>query len=76
MSSTKQDKQEGVQPLDADDGNLADLMSAEEPTGASEGDYPLHHAEEAKSSTTISGDGPEILRRRHSTHGMTVMLHA
>ena len=62
MSSTKQDKQEGVQPLDADDGNLADLMSAEEPTGASEGDGPLHHAEEAESNTTISGDGPEILR--------------
>ena len=51
MSSTtcKQDKQEGVQPLDADDGNLADLMSAEEPTGASEGDGPLHQAEEADS---------------------------
>ena len=65
MSSTKQDKREGVQPLDADDDNLADSMSAEELSGASEGDCPLHHAEEAKSNMTISisGDGPEILRR-------------
>ena len=62
MSSTKQDKREGVQPLDADDVNLADWMSGRESTGASEDDGPLRHAEEAKNSTTISGDGPEILR--------------
>ena len=34
MSSTKQDKREGVQPLDADDDNLADSMSDEELSGA------------------------------------------
>ena len=62
MSSTKQDKREGVQPLDADDGVLADSMSDEELSGASEGDGPLHHAEEAEFRSTISGDGPEILR--------------
>ena len=62
MSSTKQDKREGVQPLDADDGVLADSMSDEELSGVSEGDGPLHHAEEAEDYTTISGDGPEILR--------------
>ena len=60
MSSTKQDKREGVQPLDADDGVLADSMSDEELSSVSEGDGPLHQAEEAKNSTTISGNGPEI----------------
>ena len=62
MSSTKQDKREGVQPLDADDVILADSMSDEEISGVSEGDGPLRHAEQAKRSTTFSGDGPENLR--------------
>ena len=65
MSSTKQDKQEGVQPLDADDVILAESMSDEELSGASEGDGPLHHAEQAEQYSTISRDvtdGPEIPR--------------
>ena len=62
MSSTKQDKREGVQPLDADDVILADSSSDEELSGASDGDGPLHQAEEATIHSTISGDGPEILR--------------
>ena len=62
MSSTKQDKREGVQPLDADDVILADSMSDEEISGVSEGDGPLRQADEAERITTISGDGPEILR--------------
>ena len=61
MSSITKTKT-GVQPLDTDYDNLTDSMSAKELSGASEGDGPLHHAEEAKSITTISGDGPEILR--------------
>ena len=67
MSSITKKTQQGVQPLAADDANLADLSSDEELSGASEGDGPLHHAEEAKDSTTISGDGPEILRDTDST---------
>ena len=62
MSSTKQDKREGVQPLDADDGVLADSTSDGELSGVSEGDGPLRQADEAESITSISGDGPEILR--------------
>ena len=62
MSSTKQDKREGVQPLDADDVILADSMSDEEMSGVSEGDGPLRHADEAKSIMTFSGDGLENLR--------------
>ena len=67
MSSITKKTKTSVQPLDADDDNLADSMSAEELSGASEGDGPLHHAEEAESYSTISGDGPEILRSRSST---------
>ena len=62
MSSTKQDKREGVQPLDADDVILADSSSDEELTCASDCDGPLHQAEETETNLTISGDGPEILR--------------
>ena len=62
MSSTKQDKREGVQPLDADDVILADSTSDGESPGVSEGDGPLRQADEAERITTISGDGPEILR--------------
>ena len=61
MSSITKTKT-GVQPLDADDGVLADSMSDEELSGVSEGDGPLRQADEAESITTISGDGPEILR--------------
>ena len=73
MSSTKQDKREGVQPLDADDVNLADLMSDRESTGASEDDGPLRHAGEAKNSMTIPGDCPEILR--HTWQSIPVSQH-
>ena len=62
MSSTKQDKREGVQPLDADDVILADSTSDGESPGVSEGDGPLRQADKAERFTTISGDGPEILR--------------
>ena len=62
MSSTKQDKREGVQPLDADDGVLADSTSDGELSGVSEGDGPLRQADEAESITTFSGDVPENLR--------------
>ena len=62
MNSTSEETKTGVQPLDADDANLADLSSDEELNGASEDDGPLHQAEEANNSMTISGDGPEILR--------------
>ena len=61
MSSITKTKT-GVQPLDADYVILTDLMSGGDLSGASEGDCPLHHAEEAEFPTTISGDGPEILR--------------
>ena len=61
MSSITKTKT-GVQPLDADDGVLADSMSDEELSGVSEGDGPLRHADEAKRITTFSGDGPENLR--------------
>ena len=66
MSSITKKTQQGVQPLAADDGVLADSMSDEELSGVSEGDCPLHQAEEAKNSTTISGDGPEILRHMYT----------
>ena len=61
MSSITKTKT-GVQPLDADDGILADSTSDGELSGVSEGDGPLRHAEQAKRSTTFSGDGPENLR--------------
>ena len=61
MSSITKTKT-GVQPLDTDDGILADSMSDGESSGVSEGDGPLRQADEAESITTISGDGPEILR--------------
>ena len=61
MSSITKTKT-GVQPLDADDDNLADSMSAEELSGASEGYGPLHHAEQAETNTTISGDDSGVLR--------------
>ena len=61
MSSNTKTKT-GVQPLDADDGILADSTSDGELSGVSEGDGPLRQADEAESITTISGDGPEILR--------------
>ena len=47
MNSTSEETKTGVQPLDADDANLADLSSDEELSGASEADGPLHQAEEA-----------------------------
>ena len=62
MNSSSEETKTGVQPLDADDANLADLSSDEELSGASEDDGPLHQAEEATIHSTISGDGPEILR--------------
>ena len=68
MNSTSEETKTGVQPLDADDANLADLSSDEELSGASEGDGPLHQAEEAEIHSTISGDGPEILRVRLNSH--------
>ena len=61
MSSITKTKT-GVQPLDTDDGILADSMSDGESSGVSEGDGRLRQADEAESITTISGDGPEILR--------------
>ena len=61
MSSITKTKT-GVQPLDANDGILADSTSDGELPGVSEGDGPLRQADEAESITTISGDGPEILR--------------
>ena len=48
MNSTSEETKTGVQPLDADDANLADLSSGEELSGASEGDGPLHHEPEAR----------------------------
>ena len=66
MNSTSEETKTGVQPLDADDADLADSMSDRESIGASEDDGPLHQAEEANNSMTFSGDGPEILRV-HST---------
>ena len=74
MSSITKKTQQGVQPLAADDGVLTDSMSDEELSGASEGDCPLHHAEEAKSITTISGDGPEILRSMIA-HGFAYVIY-
>ena len=58
--------QSGVQPLDNAaheyDVNLAVSMSDGDSFGASEGDGPLHQAEEAETHSTFSGDGLEILR--------------
>ena len=62
MNSNTNNTQQGVQPLVADDGVLADSTSDGELSGVSEGDGPLRQADEAESITTISGDGPEILR--------------
>ena len=62
MNSTTNNTHQGVQPLVADDANSADIKSDEELHGASEDDCPLHQAEEATNHSTISGDGPEILR--------------
>ena len=62
MSSITKKTKQGVQPLAADDGILADSTSDGESPGVSEGDGPLRQADEAELSTTISGDGPEILR--------------
>ena len=62
MSSITKKTKQGVQPLAADDGILADSTSDGELSGVSEGDGPLRHAEEAKHSMTFSGDGPENLR--------------
>ena len=62
MSSTSEETKTGVQPLGADDGVLADSTSDAELSGVSEGDGPLRQADEAEFLTTISGDGPEILR--------------
>ena len=62
MSSITKKTKQGVQPLAADDGILADSTSDGESPGVSEGDGPLRQADEAERITTISGDGPEILR--------------
>ena len=62
MSSITKKTKQGVQPLAADDGILADSTSDGELPGVSEGDGPLRQADEAELITTISGDGPEILR--------------
>ena len=62
MSSITKKTKQGVQPLAADDGILADSTSDGESPGVSEGDGPLRQADEAERFTTISGDGPEILR--------------
>ena len=62
MNSNTTNTHQGVQPLVADDGVLADSTSDGELSGVSEGDGPLRQADEAESITTISGDGPEILR--------------
>ena len=62
MSSITKKTKQGVQPLAADDGILADSTSDGESPGVSEGDGPLRQADEAELYTTISGDGPEILR--------------
>ena len=70
MSSNTKTKT-GVQPLDADDGILADSTSDGELPGISEGDGPLRQADEAEISTTISGDGPEILRVIESNMSMS-----
>ena len=48
MSSITKTKT-GVQPLDADDGILADSTSDGELPGVSEGDGPLRQADEAES---------------------------
>ena len=69
MNSTTNNTHQGVQPLVADDANLADLSSDEELNGASEDDGPLHQAEEATNPMTFSGDGPEILRTTHMVDG-------
>ena len=65
MSSITKKSKQGVQPLAADDGILADSTSDGESPGVSEGDGPLRQADEAERFTTISGDGPEILRCMH-----------
>ena len=62
MSSITNNTQQGVQPLAADDGVLADSTSDGELSGVSEGDGPLRQADEAESTTTFSGDVPENLR--------------
>ena len=63
MSSITKKTKQGVQPLAADYGILADSTSDGELPGVSEGDGPLRHAhEQAKRFTTFSGDGPENLR--------------
>ena len=64
MSSITKKTKQGVQPLAADDGILADSTSDGESPGVSEGDGPLRQADEAERFTTISGDGPEILLDR------------
>ena len=66
MSSITKKTKQGVQPLAADDGILADSTSDGESPGVSEGDGPLRQADEAERFTTISGDGPEILRATYS----------
>ena len=43
-------------------------MSDEDSIGASEDDGPLHQAEEATIHSTISGDGPEILRVQYDNY--------
>ena len=63
MNSNTNNTHQGVQPLVADDAGSADIKSDEELNGASEDDGPLHQAEEANNAMTISGDGPEILRK-------------
>ena len=70
MSSITKTKT-GVQPLDTDDGILADSTSDGESPGVSEGDGPLRQAAEAELITTISGDGPEILRTTTSIGACT-----
>ena len=77
MSSITKKAKQGVQPLAADDGILADSTSGGESPGVSEGDGPLRQADEAKLITTISGDGPEILRLIHvacrrGSHNLTL----
>ena len=62
MSSITKKTKQGVQPLAADDGILADSTSDGELPSVSEGDGPLRQADEAESITTFSGDGPENLR--------------
>ena len=64
MSSITKKTKTSVQPLDADDDNLADSMSDRESTGASEDYGPLRHAAQAQNAMTFSGDGLEIPRIR------------